>query len=305
MNEQSQTEAFSRILADALQLDQSLQRWPSYFRRRYLEFLSYYELLPVRHFQSVLEIGCGNGFQTALLASISNSVTATDLESSSMETHSPGLEVARSVLRKLNVSNAKVLPADATQLPFENESFDLVYSSHMLEHVPDRKKAVAEMYRVLRKGGLLLCVVPTRTDKVYAFPWHYASLVKSAFGKLSRLFSGNNKTSSDTGSQYKGESTKKLSPWLPYPHGAEESYFVELKNWTPLFWRKQLEYSGAELVLQQGTQINPLLPLVGIVSPGFATGIHAVTRKQERYFGKIKLLSALSINTVLIFRKLQ
>lgn len=52
------------------------------------------------------------------------------------------------------------LRADITNLPFDNESFDLVFASHVLEHVADDAAAIREVARVLVKGGLALLPVP-------------------------------------------------------------------------------------------------------------------------------------------------
>ncbi|MEO0586099.1 MAG: methyltransferase domain-containing protein, partial [Planctomycetota bacterium] len=49
---------------------------------------------------------------------------------------------------------------DVTDLQLEDGSFDLVWCSHVLEHVPDDGKALAEFFRVLRPGGVALLQVP-------------------------------------------------------------------------------------------------------------------------------------------------
>lgn len=57
--------------------------------------------------------------------------------------------------RRLSVFGfqSKVFVADAEQLPFADESFDLVYAYGCLHHSPDTARAVSEVHRVLRKGG--------------------------------------------------------------------------------------------------------------------------------------------------------
>jgi hypothetical protein len=49
---------------------------------------------------------------------------------------------------------------DIQAMPFEDASFDFIWCSHVLEHVPDDRKAMAEMKRVLRPGGLAVIQVP-------------------------------------------------------------------------------------------------------------------------------------------------
>ena len=52
--------------------------------------------------------------------------------------------------------------ADITALQFADASFDVVYCSHVLEHVPDDRKAMRELHRVLKRDGVAIVVVPLR-----------------------------------------------------------------------------------------------------------------------------------------------
>jgi ubiquinone/menaquinone biosynthesis C-methylase UbiE len=98
----------------------------------------------------VLEIGSGSGAMAAeLLARFPDiRLTATDYDDSMVE-------VARDRLGEFG-ERVEVQQADATQLPFDDESFDAVLSFIMLHHVMDWEKALAEAVRVLRPGGRLL-----------------------------------------------------------------------------------------------------------------------------------------------------
>lgn len=49
---------------------------------------------------------------------------------------------------------------DITNMPFENASMDMIVCNHVLEHIPDEKKALSEMYRVLRDDGEAIVTVP-------------------------------------------------------------------------------------------------------------------------------------------------
>lgn len=73
--------------------------------------------------------------------------------------------------------------ADAEDLPFENNSFDIVYSWGVLHHSPDTRRAFHEAYRVLRPGGVLRAMIYHRPSFVGIMLWVRYGL---ATGKLTR-----------------------------------------------------------------------------------------------------------------------
>lgn len=60
--------------------------------------------------------------------------------------------------------------ADLRQLPFDDGSYDFVYASHVLEHVDDDRRALAEIARVLRPGGVAILPVPIVGDTTIEYP---------------------------------------------------------------------------------------------------------------------------------------
>lgn len=60
---------------------------------------------------------------------------------------------------------AAELELDITQLALEHASFDAVICSHVLEHVEDDRRALAELFRVLRPGGFALVLVPLDLER--------------------------------------------------------------------------------------------------------------------------------------------
>jgi SAM-dependent methyltransferase len=53
---------------------------------------------------------------------------------------------------------------DVQNMPFQNGTYDVVFCNHVLEHVPDDKKALSEIYRVLKRDGFGIMQVPLRSD---------------------------------------------------------------------------------------------------------------------------------------------
>ncbi len=54
--------------------------------------------------------------------------------------------------------------ADILDLPFEDESFDVVFCNHVLEHIEEDQKAMSELYRVMKKGGWGIFQVPMKNS---------------------------------------------------------------------------------------------------------------------------------------------
>ncbi len=91
--------------------------------------------------QDVLEVGCGTGLLLQRVAPIARSHLGVDL--------SPGM------LEKARERGLHVREADASALPLEDASFDVVYSFKVLSHVQAIEQALAEFARVTRPGGTL------------------------------------------------------------------------------------------------------------------------------------------------------
>lgn len=59
---------------------------------------------------------------------------------------------------------------DLTALPFADASYDLVFASHVLEHIQDDRAALAEIRRVLKPGGIAVLPVPLLSDHTVEYP---------------------------------------------------------------------------------------------------------------------------------------
>lgn len=302
---------FEAIRDFCLANGREFERWPSYFNRRMLEFTSYAELFPVKSLGKVLELGCGVGYQSLMLAKLAKSVIATDLPSEDMLTHTPGMVQARKFIDSMGIKNIDLIGCSAQELPFDDNSFDFVYSSHVLEHIEDRKLAISEIFRVLKPGGIFFCAVPTSFEKVYSFINHYIYILKRILihgyrflvpGGSDRLNTNNHKSKPDK----PGKSASQLLRYFlfPPPHGAYPGFWNEFILWTPKKWRKSItESSPFVLVRQQTTQWLPLLPLLGQLHPVLGTVLHAKTREFELKFGSAGFMQSVGINTVMIFKK--
>jgi ubiquinone/menaquinone biosynthesis C-methylase UbiE len=94
-----------------------------------------------------LDVGCGTGVFTRLILDTSSSAEVFAVDSEPAQ-----IDHAR---RELAGTRASFRIADACALPFAQSMFDIVATALVINFIPDRSKAVAEMRRVARPGGLL------------------------------------------------------------------------------------------------------------------------------------------------------
>ena len=139
----------------------------AYFRRRKVEAALALGGFPPR--DAILEVGCGTGDYSLLLARTGYRITGVDLSSKS-------IEAARAKASILGVSDVSFMVSDAEALSEVPESsVDGVVSFSTLRYVPDLKRALLAIHRVLKPNGVAVLDFPNRFC-----PWF--RLLKTHFG---------------------------------------------------------------------------------------------------------------------------
>jgi ubiquinone/menaquinone biosynthesis C-methylase UbiE len=139
---------------------------PTYEERRKARYeLQDYmkSVIPFADFKDkrVLEVGSGSGIDAAEFARNGAIVTAVDMTNSAVN------ETERT-LAEAGLT-ARVQKAEADDLPFRGNSFDLVYSFGVLHHIRDVASALMEFRRVLKRGGLVIAMVYHVDSLLYAY----------------------------------------------------------------------------------------------------------------------------------------
>lgn len=93
-----------------------------------------------------LEVGCAQGHY------LSKAIKKTK--------HTYGVDVSKDFIEKSKKTKAICFVSSAEKLPFKKEMFNIVLCTEVLEHVPNWKKAVKEIKRVLKKGGHAIITIP-------------------------------------------------------------------------------------------------------------------------------------------------
>ncbi len=129
----------------------------------------------------ILDIGCGDGFYLHLLSSlnINLKLIGSDFDKNSLA----------SAKKNLKGKKIPLIRADLMEkLPFRSNTFDKVIMSEVIEHLPDDKKGLSEVYRIIKDGGVLCVTVPNANYPLFWDPinWSLEHLfgthIKSGFG---------------------------------------------------------------------------------------------------------------------------
>jgi ubiquinone/menaquinone biosynthesis C-methylase UbiE len=190
--------------------------------------------VPAGSFRRCLELGAGDGFLSALLARRTRLLLAT--------------EIRRAGLRETPPDNVRYAFCDAEQLPFRAAKFDLIFSSHLLEHLPDLQGALGDMRRTLDDEGVMVHLVPSRSWKILDFALFFPSQVVhvlevyTAPGGAPRAPQGM-------------RSTVKTAPagwwrrsFWPSVHGVSSSNAAELRRFGIRHWIAEFERAKLDVV---------------------------------------------------------
>lgn len=123
---------------------------------------------------TVLEVGYGLGSDASLIAKSAKNYYGIDLSEVSYKVTKRRLELQGLKNINLNVGSS-------TDLNFENNTFDFVYSWGVIHHSGDIKKSLEEIYRVLKKGGRSKIMVYNKDSLVVFIYWLYFSIKELNF----------------------------------------------------------------------------------------------------------------------------
>ncbi len=140
----------------------------------------------------ILDVGCGTGELAHSLAE--------DFKAAKVH----GIDLSETMIEKARAKefkeNIDFRVGDVEQLPYEDNTFDVITCSHSFHHYPNKEKAMAEMYRVLKPNGRLMIIDGCRDvffgriifDIVEMVEKHVNHLFGDEFRNLFRLTGFNN-----------------------------------------------------------------------------------------------------------------
>lgn len=222
--------------------------WQTYLhdlRRREAEII--FRRLAGTKFNRALELGAGDGFLSRILARYSHDLLCT--------------EINQERLKPVDLPNVRyqVLDAEGVGDTFEAKTFDFIFSSNLLEHLPDADRAIRGMAKVLTDEGIAVHVLPNRTWKITTILCYLPNKMIVTLDKLvsGRLFK--RRQGHKFGHSYKqryGGNNQNIGPkrqsrltklFLPPVHGVSGNTAAELSAFGEEHWIKKFEAAGFEV----------------------------------------------------------
>jgi SAM-dependent methyltransferase len=116
--------------------------------------------LPIQPGTRLLDLGCGAGRHAFEAARRGAEVVALDTDHGELQQVS-AVAAAMAEAGEIQAPASLIgASGDATRMPFPDDSFDLVIAAEVLEHIPADQRAINEISRVLRPGGIAAVTVP-------------------------------------------------------------------------------------------------------------------------------------------------
>lgn len=191
---------------------------------RDVEWEAVSEFIPLN--ASFLDIGCGAGY-SMVKAKMDRNCEVSGIDPNPYE-HGVNRVWGKSSSAEVS-SSLNIIQGDGEKLPYDDEQFDVVYSSHVLEHVNSESQFLSEAKRVLKPEGVLILGVPTaemawlNLISNILFTSHQR-LFNFVFGKTTLFTVGK---------------TPLKHVFLPPSHSfAERTIFYDLKHYRVSNWRK-------------------------------------------------------------------
>ncbi len=216
-----------------------------------------------RRERKILEFGSGDGYHVPYLSGL-GAVTASDKYPPDTVRYSD--------------EGVSYVTCDIRTAPFADGEFDLIFSSHVLEHIADISRAFEEIKRIGKGGCIYAFIVPTHI-------WMLLSLPAQAYNAVRRLCGRRNDTKRSRSRGQAGDPDSRVRTFKPRGHGWRTGFFDCVKAFRVSSWKELFENNGffildtVPLLLYAPSEF-PVIPTTSVLTDrGLCSSVLFIMRK--------------------------
>ncbi len=184
----------------------------------------------------LLEIGAGTGWQARKITEHGYVVEAIDIENG---VHSDN--------RIFPITNY-----NGKHIPFTDDYFDIVFSSNVLEHIPNLGEFQSEMQRVLKTDGIAIHIVPSGSWRFWTnmthYPFMFGIVMKAVYNRVMPVSNGKDYNAMENNAIARASKLPKMALFrkaiFPYRHGATGTSLGEIYHFSKYGWIAKFRIRG-------------------------------------------------------------
>ena len=190
------------------------------------------DVFPIGKNLKILEIGGRDGYQAKIISKKGYNITSIDID-------------------PIYPQFYPVQKGTIDQLKFQENSFDIIYSSNMLQEIQNIEDTFKEIKKILKKDGIVIHIVPSSWWSMITNFWHYCFIPKYLIksNKFQQIFKVNSKKLQIKENHNNIKSSKKnLKQLFFHPLGANTSFIHEIFYFSRFYWKKLFKKNGFNVI---------------------------------------------------------
>lgn len=184
------------------------------------------------HFDHAIELGAGDAVQALELKKFCNELVVTEYNKERLNMNAKEHEKGMTYL---------ILDAESDRLPFNDGEFDLVFTSHVLEHLRERHKFLQEARRILKEDGTMIHIMPNRLWKTFNVAGYYPFAAYMLADKDRRKTALEKAKDNTTRDNIKSQNSSIMRKLIPPIHGEYPSHINEFRSFGKKQWIREIE----------------------------------------------------------------
>jgi 2-polyprenyl-3-methyl-5-hydroxy-6-metoxy-1,4-benzoquinol methylase len=203
---------------------------------------------PAKTFGKTLELGAGDGFVSSILSNYTEKLVCTDLNDNRLtKTDTDNIEY-------------KIVDAEKVGEAFSEQEFNFIFSSSLLEHLPNVEDAIEGMHKVLKDDGVCVHYMPNRLWVLMIVLFHLPNKIAKNIDKLLVKLFGDETTKTAYmkkrkkrvgGNNLKSEKKRQFflfKPFIPRPHGISDGLIKEFIAFGKNEWIDKFQATGFDIL---------------------------------------------------------